>query len=65
MRTDKRIMLVAQKQADVDDPKLDDLHRFGTPAAMRAASQPVRPCTVNTTASANPLEVAIDPGLKP
>jgi ATP-dependent Lon protease len=34
MRTDKRIMLVAQKQADVDDPKLDDLHRFGTVATI-------------------------------
>jgi ATP-dependent Lon protease len=34
MRTDKRIMLVAQKQADVDDPKLDDLHRFGTIATI-------------------------------
>jgi len=34
MRTDKRIMLVAQKQADVDDPKLDDLHRFGTVASI-------------------------------
>src|SRR6201994_3501947 len=30
MRTDKRIMLVAQKQADVDDPKGDDLYRIGT-----------------------------------
>ena len=28
MRTDKRIMLVAQKQADVDDPKADDLYRI-------------------------------------
>ncbi len=34
MRTDKRIMLVAQKQADVDDPKLEDLHRFGTIATI-------------------------------
>src|SRR5499433_1816511 len=34
MRSDKRIMLVAQKQADVDDPKLDDLHRFGTVATI-------------------------------
>jgi ATP-dependent Lon protease len=34
MRTDKRIMLVAQKQADVDDPKLEDLHRFGTVATI-------------------------------
>src|ERR1700683_3526810 len=34
-------------------------------ASGTAASQPVRPCTVNTTASATPLEVAIDPGLKP
>jgi ATP-dependent Lon protease len=34
MRTDKRIMLVAQKQADVDDPKLEDLHRFGTVASI-------------------------------
>jgi ATP-dependent Lon protease len=34
MRADKRIMLVAQKQADVDDPKLEDLHRFGTVASI-------------------------------
>jgi ATP-dependent Lon protease len=34
MRGDKRIMLVAQKQADVDDPKLEDLHRFGTVATI-------------------------------
>ena len=34
MRTDKRIMLVAQKQADVDDPKADDLYRIGTVATM-------------------------------
>jgi ATP-dependent Lon protease len=34
MRADKRIMLVAQKQADVDDPKIDDLHRFGTIASI-------------------------------
>jgi len=34
MRADKRIMLVAQKQADVDDPKLEDLHRFGTVATI-------------------------------
>ncbi|HEV7986708.1 MAG TPA: endopeptidase La [Steroidobacteraceae bacterium] len=34
MRTDKRIMLVAQRQADVDDPKLEDLHRFGTVASI-------------------------------
>jgi ATP-dependent Lon protease len=34
MRADKRIMLVAQRQADVDDPKLDDLHRFGTVASI-------------------------------
>ena len=27
MKSDKRIMLVAQKQADVDDPKADDLYR--------------------------------------
>jgi len=26
MRADKRIMLLAQKQADVDDPKIDDLY---------------------------------------
>ena len=34
MRTDKRIMLVAQKQADVDDPKADDLYRIGTVATI-------------------------------
>ena len=34
MRTDKRIMLVAQKQADIDDPKLEDLHGFGTIATI-------------------------------
>ncbi|HEY4213727.1 MAG TPA: LON peptidase substrate-binding domain-containing protein, partial [Steroidobacteraceae bacterium] len=34
MRTDKRIMLVAQKQADVDDPKVDDLYRIGTVATI-------------------------------
>ena len=34
MRADKRIMLVAQKQADVDDPKADDLYRIGTVATI-------------------------------
>ncbi|HEV7633255.1 MAG TPA: endopeptidase La [Steroidobacteraceae bacterium] len=34
MKSDKRIMLVAQKQADVDDPKADDLYRFGTVATI-------------------------------
>ncbi|MEP7245295.1 MAG: LON peptidase substrate-binding domain-containing protein, partial [Gammaproteobacteria bacterium] len=34
MRADKRIMLVAQKQADVDDPKADDLYRIGTIATI-------------------------------
>ncbi len=34
-------------------------------ASGTAASQPVRPCTVNTTASANPDVVAMWPGLKP
>src|SRR5579859_6963692 len=34
MRSDKRIMLVAQKQADVDDPKGEDLHRIGTVATI-------------------------------
>jgi ATP-dependent Lon protease len=34
MKADKRIMLVAQKQADIDDPKLDDLHGFGTVATI-------------------------------
>jgi ATP-dependent Lon protease len=34
MRTDKRIMLVAQKQADVDDPKADDLYRIATVATI-------------------------------
>jgi len=34
MKTDKRILLVAQKQADVDDPKIEDLHGFGTVATI-------------------------------
>ncbi|HEX5460784.1 MAG TPA: endopeptidase La [Steroidobacteraceae bacterium] len=34
MKGDKRIMLVAQKQADVDDPKGDDLYRIGTVATI-------------------------------
>jgi len=34
MKADKRIMLVAQKQADVDDPKGDDLYRIGTVATI-------------------------------
>ncbi|MGQ0836207.1 MAG: endopeptidase La [Gammaproteobacteria bacterium] len=34
MKTDKRIMLIAQKQADVDDPKVDDLYRIGTVATI-------------------------------
>jgi len=34
MKADKRIMLVAQKQADVDDPKVDDLYRIGTVATI-------------------------------
>ena len=34
MRTDKRILLVAQKQADVDDPKASDLYPVGTVATI-------------------------------
>ena len=34
MKADKRIMLVAQKQADIDDPKADDLYRIGTVATI-------------------------------
>jgi len=34
MKADKRIMLVAQKQADVDDPKDEDLYRIGTVATI-------------------------------
>ncbi|MHB1870042.1 MAG: endopeptidase La [Steroidobacteraceae bacterium] len=34
MRADRRIMLIAQKQADVDDPKADDLYRVGTVATI-------------------------------
>ena len=34
MKADKRIMLVAQKQADVDDPKADDLYAIGTVATI-------------------------------
>jgi len=30
MAQDKRILLVAQKSADVDDPQVDDIHRIGT-----------------------------------
>jgi ATP-dependent Lon protease len=34
MRADKRILLVAQKQADVDDPKASDLYPVGTVATI-------------------------------
>jgi len=34
MKADKRILLVAQKQADVDDPKPEDLYRVGTVATI-------------------------------
>ena len=34
MRADKRILLVAQKQADVDDPKAADLYAVGTVATI-------------------------------
>src|SRR4029079_2968417 len=34
MKADKRIMLIAQKQPDVDDPKSDDLYRIGTVATI-------------------------------
>ncbi len=34
MHGDKRIMLIAQKQADVDDPKVEDLYRIGTLATI-------------------------------
>src|SRR5512134_3351479 len=34
MKADKRIMLIAQKQPDVDDPKTDDLYRIGTVASI-------------------------------
>ena len=34
MKADKRVMLVAQRQADIDDPKLDDLYRIGTIATI-------------------------------
>ena len=34
MKADKRIVLVAQRQADIDDPKPDDLYRFGTIATI-------------------------------
>ncbi len=34
MRADKQIVLVAQKQADVDDPKADDLYEIGTLATI-------------------------------
>jgi ATP-dependent Lon protease len=34
MKGDKRIMLVAQRQAEVDDPKQDDLYEIGTLATI-------------------------------
>src|SRR6266702_2280671 len=34
MKADKRILLVAQKAADIDDPKADDLYRVGTVATI-------------------------------
>jgi ATP-dependent Lon protease len=34
MRADKQILLVAQRQADVDEPKADDLYRIGTLATI-------------------------------
>jgi ATP-dependent Lon protease len=34
MKADKRILLLAQKQSDVDDPKHEDLHAFGTVATI-------------------------------
>src|SRR4029077_9711393 len=34
MKADKRILLVAQKQADVDDPKGEELYRVGTVATI-------------------------------
>ncbi|HKE43800.1 MAG TPA: LON peptidase substrate-binding domain-containing protein, partial [Steroidobacteraceae bacterium] len=34
MKADKRIVLIAQKQADVDDPKAEDLYRIGTVATI-------------------------------
>jgi len=34
MKGDKRIMLVAQRQAEIDDPKLDDLYKIGTIATI-------------------------------
>src|SRR3981081_3389830 len=34
MKADKRILLVAQKQADVDDPKPEDLYRVGPVATI-------------------------------
>jgi ATP-dependent Lon protease len=34
MQGDKRIMLIAQRQADVDDPKAEDLYRIGTVATI-------------------------------
>jgi ATP-dependent Lon protease len=34
MKADKRILLLAQKQSDIDDPKHEDLHAFGTVATI-------------------------------
>ncbi|MSR00496.1 MAG: endopeptidase La [Gammaproteobacteria bacterium] len=34
MKADKRVMLVAQRHADIDDPKLEDLYTIGTIATI-------------------------------
>ena len=34
MNSDKQILLVAQKQADVDEPTLDDIYELGTLATI-------------------------------
>ena len=34
MKADKRILLVAQLQSEVDDPQLNDLYTFGTLASQ-------------------------------
>ncbi|MGA7802167.1 MAG: endopeptidase La [Gammaproteobacteria bacterium] len=34
MQADQKILLVAQKSADVDDPKVEDIHRIGTMSSI-------------------------------
>ena len=34
MQYSKKILLVAQKSAEVDDPQMDDIHRIGTVSSI-------------------------------